>query len=107
MRTRQRNLGNRCLCSGCGTKYYDLGKPHPSCPRCSAPAHDDDDDPRAVAMARIKEEGPRKRSDDEELPFGLGKSDDTEEAEEEEEEELEELGDLTEEAADDNDDDFD
>jgi hypothetical protein len=98
MRPLQRNLGSRCLCSSCDTKYYDLGKGNPSCPRCGAPAYSEDSNPRATAMARIKAEGPRKRSaDEEELPFGLGKSPETEE--EEEEEELEELGELTEETS--------
>lgn len=100
MRT-QRNLGTRCVCSSCDTKYYDLGKDNPSCPRCGAPAHGEDANPRATAMARIKAEGPRKRTkaEDEDLPFGLGKSPDAEDEEEEEEEEMEELGDLTEETS--------
>ena len=46
-------------------------------------------------MARIKAEGPRKKSEDEELPFGLDKPKETEEAEEEENGGLNELGALT------------
>jgi hypothetical protein len=29
------DLGKRCKCYKCGTKFYDLGKPHPLCPTCS------------------------------------------------------------------------
>jgi uncharacterized protein (TIGR02300 family) len=105
MRTSQRNLGTRRVCRSCGTKFYDLNKPEPSCPRCGAPAGDDDGDPRAVAMARIKAEGPRKRSKDEEdLPFGLGEEPDS--ATDDDDEEMDELGELTEESGDDYDEDF-
>ncbi|MBN2359874.1 MAG: FYDLN acid domain-containing protein [Deltaproteobacteria bacterium] len=27
-------LGNKYACMSCGTKFYDLGKAHPSCPKC-------------------------------------------------------------------------
>lgn len=104
MRTSQRNLGSRRVCSSCTTKYYDLGKPDPECPRCGAPAHSEDGDPRATAMARIKAEGPRKRTADEEEPsFGLDKkAEASTDEDEDEEEELEELGELTEETSADN-----
>ncbi len=96
MRTRQRNLGTRHLCHSCGTKFYDLGKSHPTCPRCAAPAHDEDGDPAASALARAKAEGPRKFEEEDEAP--LGKPESTEEAEESEG--LNELGgDLTEETS--------
>lgn len=28
-------LGTRYVCYACGTKFYDLGKPVPTCPECS------------------------------------------------------------------------
>ncbi len=28
------DLGNRFKCYKCGTKFYDLNKPHPVCPAC-------------------------------------------------------------------------
>jgi hypothetical protein len=103
MRTRRSNLGTRRFCSSCSTKYYDLGKEDPSCPRCGAPADNDDADPRDSAMARIKAEGPRKRTPDEDdLPFGLGEKPDTDE--DDDDDELEELGDLTEETSSENED---
>ncbi len=30
----KRNLGTKHTCASCGTKFYDLGRPDPSCPRC-------------------------------------------------------------------------
>ncbi len=29
-------LGNKYDCYNCGTKFYDLGKPEPVCPKCGA-----------------------------------------------------------------------
>ena len=29
-------LGNKHECYSCGTKFYDLGKPEPICPKCGA-----------------------------------------------------------------------
>lgn len=29
-------LGNKFECYNCGTKFYDLGKPDPICPKCGA-----------------------------------------------------------------------
>jgi uncharacterized protein (TIGR02300 family) len=30
------DLGNKFLCFKCGTKFYDLRKPEPLCPKCGA-----------------------------------------------------------------------
>ncbi len=98
MRTRPRSLGTRHVCPDCETKYYDMGKPDSACPRCSTPAHSEDGDPRADAMARIKADGPidRNAHDDEPTSEAAKKSTANEE---DEEEELEELGELTQETA--------
>ena len=29
-------LGNKHICSSCGTKFYDLNKEVPKCPKCGA-----------------------------------------------------------------------
>ncbi|MEM9291485.1 MAG: FYDLN acid domain-containing protein [Acidobacteriota bacterium] len=29
-------LGKKYDCVACGTKFYDLGKPEPICPKCGA-----------------------------------------------------------------------
>jgi hypothetical protein len=39
-------LGQRYVCHECGTKYYDLNRPEPRCPECSA-------DPTAAAPREI------------------------------------------------------
>lgn len=28
--------GNKFTCWSCGTRFYDLGKPNPKCPKCGA-----------------------------------------------------------------------
>lgn len=33
-------LGTKFDCYNCGTKFYDLGKPEPLCPKCSANQND-------------------------------------------------------------------
>jgi len=99
MRAQHRNLGTRHVCAACEAKYYDMGKPDSACPRCSAPTHSDEGDPRASAMAHMKAEGPRKHNaDEDELPSELS-GEKKKASEEDEEEELEELGELTEETA--------
>lgn len=36
------NLGKKYVCYSCQTKYYDLGKPQPVCPKCGANPRDED-----------------------------------------------------------------
>lgn len=31
-----RDLGSKYVCYKCGTKFYDLKKPAPTCPKCAA-----------------------------------------------------------------------
>ena len=33
---RKAKLGQRWACFSCGTRFYDLNKPEPLCPKCSA-----------------------------------------------------------------------
>ena len=35
-------LGTKYDCYNCGTKFYDLGKPEPLCPKCAANQNDVD-----------------------------------------------------------------
>ncbi|MFH1466265.1 MAG: FYDLN acid domain-containing protein [Pseudomonadota bacterium] len=104
MLTKPRNLGTRRVCSACSTKYYDLNRSEPTCPKCGAPADAEEyQDPRAVAMARLKAENSRIRraDDEEELPFGLNE----EEEQAVEDDEIDEFGEFTEDTSDDDDDD--
>lgn len=36
------NLGKKYVCYSCQTKYYDLGKAQPVCPKCGANPRDED-----------------------------------------------------------------
>jgi uncharacterized protein (TIGR02300 family) len=36
--TSKPNLGHKHQCGGCQTRYYDLGKPGPVCPKCGKAA---------------------------------------------------------------------
>ena len=35
-----RDLGTKYICFKCGTKFYDLKKPVPACPKCGADQRD-------------------------------------------------------------------
>jgi hypothetical protein len=39
------NLGRKYTCYSCHTKFYDLGKPEPLCPKCGADQRDAEDTP--------------------------------------------------------------
>lgn len=93
-------LGRKYTCYSCHTKFYDLGKPEPLCPKCGADQRDAEEAPVVTSSrgrARVVEEppeetefpdaegGPATESDEEEEP--LVDASREEEAEEEEEEE--------------------
>ena len=49
------SLGTRYTCYKCEKKFYDLGRPEPICPGCSADQREDPaPDPRVAVMARYK-----------------------------------------------------
>lgn len=57
-------LGSRYTCFKCGTKFYDLNRPVPSCPECSA---DQREAPARDIRALLGKGGPvRKYADEEE-----------------------------------------
>ncbi|HEX9160881.1 MAG TPA: FYDLN acid domain-containing protein [Thermoanaerobaculia bacterium] len=99
------DLGRKYTCYSCHTKFYDLGKPVPLCPKCGADQRDAEDAPvvtttrsrsRAPVVVEEPVDEPEFSSDepvaapesaeDEEEPFVAP---DREEAAEEEEEEEE------------------
>ncbi len=52
-------LGKKYTCYSCHTKFYDLGKPVPLCPKCNADQRDADEAPAYTAprgRARVVEE---------------------------------------------------
>jgi uncharacterized protein (TIGR02300 family) len=52
------DLGRKYTCYSCHTKFYDLNKPVPLCPKCGADQRDADDAPVYVAprSRRVVEE---------------------------------------------------
>jgi len=57
--SRPTHLGTRYACWQCGTKFYDLNKPNPACPRCGAdPREAPKEQTPAVAESRPRKEAP-------------------------------------------------
>ena len=75
-----RDLGTKYVCFKCGTKFYDLKKPAPTCPKCGADQREAPSPKTASTRARAAP--PPREVEPEELPIG-----EEEEAEAEEEEE--------------------
>jgi hypothetical protein len=53
-------LGSRYVCYACGTKFYDLGKPLPTCPECNA---DQREAPVRDIKSLLSKGGGRKRAE--------------------------------------------
>jgi hypothetical protein len=92
-------LGKKYTCYSCHTKFYDLGKPVPLCPKCGADQRDADEAPvytaprsRRVVEEPVEDEeftpaattGEAAEGEEDE---GFAPADDREEPEDEEEEE--------------------
>jgi len=58
IRNEMPELGKKYTCYSCHTKFYDLGKPVPLCPKCGADQRDADEAPVYVAprSRRVVEE---------------------------------------------------
>ncbi|HET7785458.1 MAG TPA: TIGR02300 family protein [Myxococcales bacterium] len=80
-----RDLGSKYVCYKCGTKFYDLKKPVPACPKCGADQREAPvAKPLSARAARAAAAAP-KEAEEPELP-----ATDDEETEEEEEDEKDE-----------------
>jgi hypothetical protein len=90
-------LGKKYACYSCHTKFYDLGKPVPLCPKCGADQRDADEAPvytaprsRRVVEEPIEEEeitpaaSEPAEGEDEEVEVIDDRADETDEEEEEE-----------------------
>ena len=83
-------LGKKYTCYSCHTKFYDLGKPEPICPKCGADQRDADEAPVVAPARRSRDFGGEGEAsnnsggddEDEEIV-----ADDREEEEDEEEDE--------------------
>jgi hypothetical protein len=51
------DLGKKYTCYSCHTKFYDLGKPIPTCPKCGADQRDADEAP-SVPASRSRARAP-------------------------------------------------
>jgi hypothetical protein len=92
-------LGRKYTCYSCHTKFYDLGKPVPLCPKCGADQRDADDAPvytaprgRRVVEEPVEDEeftpaAAAEPGEGEDEDFVAGAADDRDEEPEDEEEE--------------------
>lgn len=93
-------LGKKYTCYSCHTKFYDLGKPTPLCPKCGADQRDADEapvytSPRRSRVVEVEPEAeeeftpaaePAAADSEEEEDFAPGADREVEEDDEEEEE---------------------
>jgi len=76
-----RDLGTKYICFKCGTKFYDLKKPVPSCPKCGA---DQRDAPVAKPQtARQQRAAAAKEAEEAEVPVPETEEEDEEDEKEE------------------------
>lgn len=84
-----KDLGNKHNCWKCGTKFYDLKKPSPACPKCGA-------DPRQAPVVKPPTAAEKKRAKavvPAEVPDVVEEADLDEEVEEPDEETAEDTDD--------------
>jgi hypothetical protein len=75
------NLGRKYTCYSCHTKFYDLGKPEPLCPKCGADQRDAEEAPLVTSHRgrRVVEEPPDEEFESEtETPAAADDSEDGE-----------------------------
>jgi hypothetical protein len=60
-------LGKKYTCYSCHTKFYDLGKPVPLCPKCGADQRDADEAPVYTAPRRGRVVAADEPAEDEEF----------------------------------------
>ncbi len=90
-------LGNRYTCYQCGCKFYDLNRPVPTCPECSA---DQREAPLRDIKALLKSGKRRPARDDEDvLEEDIGVDDEDAEGDDDDDDGLGLLGDDDEEEA--------
>jgi uncharacterized protein (TIGR02300 family) len=75
-----RDLGTKYVCFKCGTKFYDLKKPVPACPKCGA---DQREAPAAKPAPRAaRAAAPAKEPEEAEVPAAEEEGEEAEEADE-------------------------
>ena len=83
-----RDLGSKYVCFKCGTRFYDLKKPVPSCPKCGADQREAPQAKPSTARSRAAAAAAAAKAEEEvEVPaVDEDAEDDKEEAEEEDDE---------------------
>ncbi|MDX1500950.1 MAG: FYDLN acid domain-containing protein [Thermoanaerobaculia bacterium] len=56
-------LGEKHECPNCGTRFYDLGKPRPICPRCELDLTEAEAEAEAGAKKKKKKKAAKPKSD--------------------------------------------
>lgn len=64
-------LGTRYTCYQCGTKFYDLNRPEPTCPECGA----DQREAPALDIKSLLQGGRRATLSDSDMTSSIGSSD--------------------------------
>lgn len=74
------NLGRKYTCYSCHTKFYDLGKPEPLCPKCGADQRDAEETPLYVTgrSKRVVDDPPDEPEIDSDSERESGSGDDDE-----------------------------
>ncbi|MHB1844951.1 MAG: TIGR02300 family protein [Deltaproteobacteria bacterium] len=82
-----RDLGAKHACFNCGTKFYDLHKPEPLCPKCGADPREASAKPRSTAAEKKRARAAaaeEETAESEELETPADEDDETEEGDVEE-----------------------
>src|SRR5258708_28832077 len=77
-----RDLGTKYVCFKCGTKFYDLKKPVPACPKCGADQREALTAKPASTRAQRAAAAKEKEAEEPETPAAEEAAEEAEEAEE-------------------------
>jgi uncharacterized protein (TIGR02300 family) len=77
-----RDLGNKYVCFKCGTKFYDLKKPIPTCPKCGTDQREAPQ-PKPEKASRRSPAPPKEVEPEVEVPEAAAEDDDEEDEAEE------------------------
>jgi uncharacterized protein (TIGR02300 family) len=76
-----RDLGTKYVCYKCGTKFYDLKKPAPTCPKCGSDQREAPS-PKTAAQLRAAARAAPKEAEEAETPATEEEEDEKEDEEE-------------------------
>jgi uncharacterized protein (TIGR02300 family) len=79
-----RDLGTKYICYKCGTKFYDLKKPVPACPKCGADQREAPVAKPQTARQQRAAAAAKEAAEEPEVPAAEEEADDEEDDEKEE-----------------------